>query len=158
MAQLQGRLEFAREVSNEVLAAVLLVGRQEVALLAGELLARVERVPCLERAVARTPTRRGVLRSVSCPGASPGITRSTSHAAVSAMRRAPHDGQKPRPLHENATTSSLPHPAHHTRAKPCAGIPQRRNASTSRAQNRGSGRSRRASPARTPAHAPCTTR
>jgi len=25
------------------------------------------------------------------------------------MRRAPHDGQKPRRLHENATSSSRPH-------------------------------------------------
>lgn len=35
-----------------------------------------------------------------------GITASHSHAAVSTMRAAPHDGQKPRPVHENATTSS----------------------------------------------------
>lgn len=33
------------------------------------------------------------------------IARSTSRAAVSTVRAVPHDGQKPRPLHENATPS-----------------------------------------------------
>jgi len=50
------------------------------------------------------------------------------------MRAAPHDGQKPRPLHENATTSSCPQSSQCTRAKPCASTPHRRNAATSRTQ------------------------
>ena len=35
-----------------------------------------------------------------------GITRSTSLAAVSAIRRPPQDGQNPRPLQEKATSRS----------------------------------------------------
>ncbi|MGK0265747.1 MAG: hypothetical protein ACI8UD_004412 [Planctomycetota bacterium] len=74
------------------------------------------------------------------------------------MRRVPHDGQKPRPLHENATTSLWRHPSHHTRAKPCAKIPQRRNASTSRRQNRGTLRSPSSNRASEVAHSHCTAR
>jgi len=39
-------------------------------------------------------------------------------AAVLLMRLAVHDGQKPRPLHENATSFSFGHSAHLTRTKP----------------------------------------
>src|ERR1700677_4387479 len=40
---------------------------------------------------------------------------STSQAAVCAIRRAPHEGQNPRPLHENATSRS--------NAPPCRAAP-----------------------------------
>jgi hypothetical protein len=36
------------------------------------------------------------------------------------MRRAPHEGQMPRRLHEKATRFSWPHSAQRTRRKPCA--------------------------------------
>jgi hypothetical protein len=36
------------------------------------------------------------------------------------MRRPPHEGQKPRPLQEKATSSSRPHREQCTRAKPLA--------------------------------------
>jgi hypothetical protein len=39
---------------------------------------------------------------------------------VSCIRRVVHEGQKPRPLQDNATSSSLPHAAQRTRANPCA--------------------------------------
>jgi hypothetical protein len=45
-------------------------------------------------------------------------------AATSAMRRAPQEGQKPRPLHEKATSSSRLQREQRTRAKPKARIPQ----------------------------------
>ena len=57
------------------------------------------------------------------------------------MRRVPHDGQNPRPLHENATTSSFLQTSQNTRARPQPRIPQRGNWSTSRRQNRGTTRS-----------------
>jgi hypothetical protein len=57
------------------------------------------------------------------------------------MRAAPHDGQMPRPLQEKATTSSAPQPSQCTRATPCASTPQRKNASISRRQKRGTERS-----------------
>ena len=55
----------------------------------------------------------------------PGSTQSTRRAAVSAMRRPPQDGQKPRPLQENGTRRSWPQTAQRTRRKPKARIPQR---------------------------------
>jgi restriction endonuclease Mrr len=55
-----------------------------------------------------------------------GKTRSTRWAALSAMRRPPHEGQKPLPLHENATNRSLPHASQCTRRKPWARMPQAR--------------------------------
>ena len=47
-------------------------------------------------------------------------------AALSAMRRPPHHGQNPRPLHEKATSASRPQPPQRTRARPWARTPQRR--------------------------------
>ena len=49
------------------------------------------------------------------------------------MRRAPHDGQKPLSLQENATKCSNRHPLHFTRRKPCLSIPHRRYLRNSRA-------------------------
>ena len=46
-----------------------------------------------------------------CRTGTRGSTRSTRNAAVSAMRRPPHEGQNPRPLQENPTTRSCPHPS-----------------------------------------------
>jgi len=43
------------------------------------------------------------------------------------MCRPPHDGQKPRPLHENGTTRSSPQPSQCKRRKPFAAMPQSRN-------------------------------
>ena len=57
--------------------------------------------------------------------ATAGITRSTSFAAVSLMRRPPHDEQTPRCLHENATRRSCPHVGQRARMKPQASTPQR---------------------------------
>lgn len=91
-------------------------------------------------------------------GASSEITLSTKNAAVSTMRRVPHDGQSPRPLQEKATTSSCRQSSQKTRAKPCAKIPHRRNASTSRRQNRGTWRSLAASSDWNVAHSDCTMR
>jgi len=45
-----------------------------------------------------------------------GIIASHRHAAVSTMRAAPRDAQQPRPLHEDATTSSWPVSSRCTRA------------------------------------------
>jgi hypothetical protein len=64
--------------------------------------------------------------STHCRYGTSGSTRSTSHAAWSAMRRLPHDGQKPRPLHENATSSSFRHELQYMRARRQRRIPQRR--------------------------------
>ena len=47
-----------------------------------------------------------------------GSTRSTRCAAVLVMRRLVHDGQKPRVLHENATSRSSPQSPQRTRTKP----------------------------------------
>lgn len=44
---------------------------------------------------------------------------------------AERDGQKPRPLVEHATQSSLPQPPQRTHANPCASTPQRMGASIS---------------------------
>jgi len=49
-----------------------------------------------------------------------GITQSTRWAAVSAMRRAPQEGQKPRRLHEKATSFLWPHSLQRSRRNPCA--------------------------------------
>lgn len=54
-----------------------------------------------------------------------GRTSSTSSAAVSAIRRAPQLGQKPRRLQLNATSFSAWQASHLTRRKPCSSKPQR---------------------------------
>jgi len=82
--------------------------------------------------------------STHCRTGTSGSTRSTNCAAVSAMRRPSHEGQKPRPLHEKAATRSRPQPSQCTRTKPWARTPQRRKARSSRATKRGTGRSPRA--------------
>jgi len=46
------------------------------------------------------------------------MTRSTSQAAVCAMRRAPQEGQNPRRMQENAIAFSWPHPAQRSLKKP----------------------------------------
>ena len=66
-----------------------------------------------------------------------GKTWSTRCAARSAMRRPPQLGQKPRPLHENATSRSVRQSPHRNRAKPPARNPHRRNARNSSSTNRG---------------------
>ena len=53
------------------------------------------------------------------------------------MRRPPHRGQNPRPLHENATRRSSPQAVHRKRAKPPARHPHRRKSRNSRSTNRG---------------------
>ncbi len=55
-----------------------------------------------------------------------GKTWSTRWAAVSAMRRAPQEGQHPRPRHENATRNSYPQREQGARANPWAKIPHLR--------------------------------
>jgi hypothetical protein len=74
------------------------------------------------------------------------------------MRAAPHDGQMPRPLQEKATTSSAPQPSQCTRATPCASTPQRKNASISRRQKRGTERSFAATERTNAAQPACTAR
>ena len=49
-----------------------------------------------------------------------GMTWSTRCAAACAMRRAPHEGQKPRRLQEKSTSLSWPQSAQRRRRKPCA--------------------------------------
>jgi hypothetical protein len=56
----------------------------------------------------------------------------------SVIRRPPHLGQKPRPLHENATRRSVVHPRHRKWAKPPASHRQRKRARNSPSTNRGS--------------------
>ena len=55
-----------------------------------------------------------------CRTGTSGGTSSTKCVATSAMRRATHDGQKPRALQENATTISSPHPSQRRRTHPCS--------------------------------------
>jgi hypothetical protein len=59
------------------------------------------------------------------------MSSSTRLAAASAILRAPHDGQKPRPLQEKATSLSTPQVGQQTRPKPQARMPQRRKPSNS---------------------------
>jgi hypothetical protein len=63
-----------------------------------------------------------------CRAGARGKMRSTRWAAVSAMRRPPQDGQKPRFLHENATTLAWPQRSQCTRMNPCSRIPHSRKA------------------------------
>ena len=56
---------------------------------------------------------------------------------MSAMRRPTQDGQKPRPLHEKATSRSTPHCAQCTRTKPNGSRPHSRYARSSRTTKRG---------------------
>ena len=58
-------------------------------------------------------------------------------AARSAMRRPPQLEQKPRPLHEKATSRSSPQPVHRNLANPPASQPQRRKARNSASTNPG---------------------
>ena len=53
------------------------------------------------------------------------------------MRRAPHEGQNPRRLQENATGFSWAQPAQRRRRKPCARRPHSRKASNSSLTNSG---------------------
>jgi hypothetical protein len=53
------------------------------------------------------------------------------------MRRAPHEGQMPRRLQENATSFSCAHAAQRSRRKPCAKMPQSRKPSNSSLINSG---------------------
>ena len=55
----------------------------------------------------------------------------------SAMRRPPQLEQKPRPLHEKATSRSRPQAAHRNRANPPASDPQRRKSRNSASTKRG---------------------
>jgi hypothetical protein len=61
----------------------------------------------------------------------------TKCAARSAMRRPPHEGQKPLPLHENGSNRSNAQSPHRIRAKPFASTPQWRNFRNSRMTNDG---------------------
>ena len=54
------------------------------------------------------------------------------------MRRPPHRGQNPRPLHEKATKRSSPQAAQRKRANPAARQPHRRKSRNSCSTNRGS--------------------
>ncbi len=65
--------------------------------------------------------------------ATSGRTSSTRCAARSDMRRPRHEGQKPRRLHENATSSSWPPRRQARRTTPCSSRPQ---ASTPRSRAR----------------------
>jgi hypothetical protein len=60
-----------------------------------------------------------------------GSTSSASSAAVSAMRRAPQEGQNPRFLQLNATSFSAWHRSQRTRRKPSSSRPHFRYASNS---------------------------
>ncbi len=61
-----------------------------------------------------------------------GSTSSTSKAALSAIRRAPQLGQKPRRLQLKATRCSAWQDSQRTRRKPCSSRPHWRNSSNSR--------------------------
>jgi len=74
------------------------------------------------------------------------------------MRRPPQEGQKPRPLHEKATSRSVAQASQRTRTKPWARIPQPRNARSSRSTNLGAGRSRARACARSPRARPAPRR
>ena len=74
--------------------------------------------------------------STHCRTGTFGITRSTSCAASSVMRRPPHSGQK-RPLQLSATTISSPHCLHRTCRQPRESRPQPRYASNSSVTNAG---------------------
>ena len=60
-----------------------------------------------------------------------GRTRSVRFAAVAHMRLPMHEGQKPRPLHENATSRLSAHAPQRSLAKPRHSTPQLRYASSS---------------------------
>jgi hypothetical protein len=65
------------------------------------------------------------------------LTTTARWAAVSDMRRAPHDGQNPRLLHENATSLSWAQSPQRSRRKPWARMPHSRKASNSSLTNFG---------------------
>ncbi len=60
------------------------------------------------------------------------MTLSVKCIATSAMRLPPHDGQNPRPLHENGRSKSLAHEGQWMRQKPRVGSPQATKARSSR--------------------------
>ena len=66
-----------------------------------------------------------------------GMTWSTRCAAVCAMRRAPHEGQKPRRLQLKATSLSWPQSPQRTLRNPWARMPHSRKASNSSLTNCG---------------------
>jgi len=69
--------------------------------------------------------------STHCRTGTSGHSRVTCSAAVSFIRRPPHDEHTPRRLHENGTSRSKPQATHRARPKPQASTPQRRNARSS---------------------------
>ena len=79
----------------------------------------------------------GPTENTHCRTGTSGSTWSTRCAARSAIRRPPQLGQKPRPLHENATRRSEWQVSQRNRANPAA-RKQRRNALNSASTNRGS--------------------
>jgi hypothetical protein len=72
-----------------------------------------------------------------CRTGTSGLTRSRRLAAKSHIRRPRHDGQKPRPMQDNATRRLSRQPSQATRMNPWARIPHLRNASTSSTAKRG---------------------
>jgi len=60
------------------------------------------------------------------PAGTGGSTASVRWAATSTMRRAPQEGQAPRPVQEKATRRSVAQPSQRRRAKPWPRMPQRR--------------------------------
>jgi hypothetical protein len=75
--------------------------------------------------------------STHCRTGTWGMTWSIRCAAVCDMRRAPHDGQKPRRLQLNASSLSWPHSSHRSLTKPWARMPHSRKASNSSLTNCG---------------------
>ncbi len=87
---------------------------------------------------AASSTRSGIgSDSTHCRTGTWGMTWSIRCAAVCGIRRAPHDGQKPRRFQLNASSLSWPHSPQRSLRKPRAWMPQSRKASNSSLMNRG---------------------
>lgn len=121
--------------------------------------------PCAARAApgrgSAAPTaarRRRALPAACGTPADRGPAPSRTHHRATARGSARSAGQNPRPLQENATTSSWPQPSQCTRAKPCDSTPHRRNAPTSRRQKRGTDRSPASTEPTNVPQAACTAR
>jgi hypothetical protein len=95
--------------------------------------------------------------STHCRTGTAGHSRVTCSAAVSFMRRPPHDAHTPRRLHENGTSRSKPHAWQRARPKPPASTPQRRKARSSASTYGGSATSAARAAARKGARSACTT-
>ncbi len=80
-----------------------------------------------------------------CRTATRGRTVSVQRRAAVVIRRPPHAGQKPRPLHEKGTSRWWSQASHVSHPNPAVGSPQPMKASNSRSTNPGSARPCRAS-------------